>query len=681
MKKRSVILFSILILCLIPMVYAFSVNDFLTNVFSISGRVTGDLTCTDSDGGKIFNIQGTTIGFNGKTNFKRIDSCFISSASRPFSLGNLPVVYSVREYYCENNVLKTTTQKCTKGCKDGACLPHGSIPTCTENWVCGKWSSCMNNNQTRECNDINYCGNIANKPITEQRCNIEPPTSCVPVDSYKIEKSGNKFNLGQTLYDIDSSITDTEFDSLSKGTLIDNVGENTGNYGYVQSIEFTNASTGQFVFAADTSGNRAERPAGTYLKFSSAENRWAWNYILKIIGPKVNVKDRIDLENDILNIAGKDWTINGVVTSNTSYGLIDKIILLNGVDKMVLEDGKKVSINNEDIDNSLVYISGNDKEANIPGFKILTISYQPEDDVFLAEKESLIDPIFGVFNIYFDKINQEVYSNEDIVTVDLVGDKVKVKMKNKNGNLFDDYLCYTSNGKINYGYSALNKMAINNGEIVSTTSSIKNLKGTRFLMSFGGISHIVEIQEIDTINKKLTIKILDTGEVYKDVIYTNGQPSIIGTNIDPYLMHSVILIIDENKKSITFNNINDGNPVWYTLNGDVVSFKSACSQLVISENEKQGLEQELIGKKISLYAGIKYDSTLNKIVWLSTGLNALGPQIILQKINDNSMYEYAGMSQLGTYIRMNQQEDGLLSVSLPKEPLSADVYLQTCNKF
>ncbi len=44
---------------------------------------------------------------------------------------------------------------------------------CEENWQCGEWSECVNNEQTRTCTDLSRCGTTVNKPIQSQECNNE----------------------------------------------------------------------------------------------------------------------------------------------------------------------------------------------------------------------------------------------------------------------------------------------------------------------------------------------------------------------------------------------------------------------------------------------------------------------------------------------------------------------------
>ncbi len=49
-------------------------------------------------------------------------------------------------------------------------------PACAPNWQCGEWSECVNNVQSRTCNDANNCGTEEGKPALSQACT--PPESC-----------------------------------------------------------------------------------------------------------------------------------------------------------------------------------------------------------------------------------------------------------------------------------------------------------------------------------------------------------------------------------------------------------------------------------------------------------------------------------------------------------------------
>jgi hypothetical protein len=46
-----------------------------------------------------------------------------------------------------------------------------STTDCEPDWSCTDWSDCLYNNQSRTCNDINFCGIEAGKPIESKSCN------------------------------------------------------------------------------------------------------------------------------------------------------------------------------------------------------------------------------------------------------------------------------------------------------------------------------------------------------------------------------------------------------------------------------------------------------------------------------------------------------------------------------
>lgn len=84
----------------------------------ICGATSG---CTDSDGGKNYNVKGTVI-YGSQTYTDSCDYC--TGYCNPIT-GNCPPVTcgAVKEYYCENGVMKYETHVCETGttCQDGAC--------------------------------------------------------------------------------------------------------------------------------------------------------------------------------------------------------------------------------------------------------------------------------------------------------------------------------------------------------------------------------------------------------------------------------------------------------------------------------------------------------------------------------------------------------------------------------
>ena len=51
--------------------------------------------------------------------------------------------------------------------------------SCTPNWQCATWSTCVNGQQTRTCTDTNNCGTTTNKPTPTQSCTATQPSITV----------------------------------------------------------------------------------------------------------------------------------------------------------------------------------------------------------------------------------------------------------------------------------------------------------------------------------------------------------------------------------------------------------------------------------------------------------------------------------------------------------------------
>ena len=108
--------------------------------------------CSETDNGRDIYTRGTLTTPN---NIQLTDRCINPS--------------TLDEFYCSSDGTGFFSPDitCPNGCLNGACIP----PSCTPNWVCGGWSSCSNDQQTRTCTYSNNCGVITNKPIEMQSCN------------------------------------------------------------------------------------------------------------------------------------------------------------------------------------------------------------------------------------------------------------------------------------------------------------------------------------------------------------------------------------------------------------------------------------------------------------------------------------------------------------------------------
>ena len=121
---------------------------------------TATYTCTDSDGGKIPNVKGTTIEYlNRRVNKQATDNC--------------TSITSVNENYCgTNNRSASSTMACSAGrqCSNGACLPASYCTDSDGGKVLGvKGTAKQYTNGTLTKTSVDSCNGTAR--VNEYYCN------------------------------------------------------------------------------------------------------------------------------------------------------------------------------------------------------------------------------------------------------------------------------------------------------------------------------------------------------------------------------------------------------------------------------------------------------------------------------------------------------------------------------
>ncbi|MDD5133694.1 MAG: hypothetical protein PHD81_00930 [Candidatus Nanoarchaeia archaeon] len=606
-------------------------------------------------------------------------------------------------------------------------------------------------------------------------------TTTISGDSYAIEQSGDKFNLGQTIYGLKTELNYKDLDLLAKQTWSDSEGTNSGDYDYKQVLSFfavnnvtTGTGTAAWVYNQDP--ERDNKPVNDYLYFDNSQSRMAWNYTADIVGSKVKIKDENDIENTVLSILGRDYTIVDATTSNTSYGTLDKLTLLAGdvtatlvqgstqagvtivdVDeaetkcvieyqgksyvvnkgeiktmsdgtligisdvtaihesgagsdmcevsigahKIVLENGKEVEVNNEKISGTLTALND-----GTTGFERLSITYSPEDKTRLSTGESIEDPVFNAFKIVFDGV---VENTEEII-IDPVGDEVHLTVTNKNDEKLDDMtVCWLNTTKSTpagraflWGEDIDKPFVIKEGAVNVTNTSmgvegLKQMRGIKFLASWNKESNIYEITNIDTAANETDIKVVETGDLYSDISYTEGVVTIISdinTNIQ--------LSFDQNTAAtnqwVNFSHLSDGYGMYYwTKNGANISFGQPTSMGSLSSlttpylTAQAAIDIDNCSIKIgevddakesgvqlkTLNFTFMWDSTDDEIEFAKYSVDGstesqVGSGAYVQKARDDS-YVRTMRTQYGTKVDIMTKNDGEATINYPDEASYAKV--------
>ena len=167
---------------------------------------------------------------------------------------------------------------------------------------------------------------------------VETTTTVAPTSDagLKIEKSGDKLNYGEDIFDVQATSLDSnDLDFLADGTYEDNEGTNKADTDYDQELWFGNGdNTWQLEFAqpSDSIDNYPDGlPAGSYLHMD--KNKWVYNYTLEF-DSGMTVANAADIEGTALDIQGNTYTI----TEATAPGSLppSKITLVAGDSTMWL---------------------------------------------------------------------------------------------------------------------------------------------------------------------------------------------------------------------------------------------------------------------------------------------------------------------------------------------------------
>jgi len=161
--------------------------------------------------------------------------------------------------------------------------------------------------------------------------------------AYKLQKSGNKFNLNNTGYDIDTKLTKSELAVLlAKTTYVDDEGTNTDETEYSQKLFFTDRrangeKTIQYIY--DQNKEDSDRPMGDYIYLSKSSNVDAWTYEFNLDNA-VTVANAADVQSTKLELLGRTFTISGATVTN---GNVTKLTLLAGDVTQIIATGDTVN--------------------------------------------------------------------------------------------------------------------------------------------------------------------------------------------------------------------------------------------------------------------------------------------------------------------------------------------------
>lgn len=381
--------------------------------------------------------------------------------------------------------------------------------------------------------------------------------------------------------------------------------------------------------------------------------------------------DEMD-EGDTYELA--DGTEIGVrdILYSSKQGKTSAITFYVGAQKITLENGKEIKLNDASID-------GYDSSVTITSSsnKLSKISYtlQPEDNMWIGVGDEWTDPVFGAWKIMFTGITKTTEdikataSGDDgtLTLTDIAGNKVEIPFVEKDANDGEGYpgdelssgYNITVDGHLETAGNAGNMMIANNDKCTGA-SAVTDCEGTYFLaVNSGGEARVIEIKDIDTTNDQIDFRDLTTGTTFSDKDYTDGSESPI--SLGSFM--NIKVIVDKTAKSINITQMN-------TFSGDAANadFKTSLSgEVGIAYDGTKSTVTLYDDDGTSLFSFDFKESSDDMVVDTSDAT--------LKETDSSDTKWGLDSADWGALMSWDSKNEDSLTITYPEEQAIADVYV------
>jgi hypothetical protein len=292
----------------------------------------------------------------------------------------------------------------------------------------------------------------------------------------------------------------------------------------------------------------------------------------------------------------------------------------------------------------------------------MTVTYDPDDDGYLAPGEAWTDPVMGNFKIVFGGVTEKT---EDMTFKTSGNNDGEFVFMNSDGKevtipyyVYDDSIA----SGIKLGQDD-DELLLLPGETATNSGSTADGHMLLYTTS-GGETHVLEITDIDTTNSKIDIKDVTYGTTWSDKDYT----ALVENPITLGSLGSVKLNISANGYSVKYvSDASYGAGTPETELGATLSIKA--TNVTITENDV--VEAEVTGDVIFLSWNYDTGSDDRLEILTPTSTNTLS-WVDASETDDNT--EYA-VTEKGTLVEYDA-EDGLdVTLTYPEDDVYANVFV------
>ncbi len=400
----------------------------------------------------------------------------------------------------------------------------------------------------------------------------------------------------------------------------------------------------------------------------------------------------VSVDGDVVWIdVGQTQTINGVTIGVTDAVAVHAqlqdvdICKINvGATELVLEDGKDVEMNGDDIEDSNVEFFGNLTGGELDG---ISIQWQPEDDEYIADGSSLQDPVFGNFEFKFAGVSK----NTEEMSLTTSSDDAEFKFVNNDGKEVEiPYFYYEDDDQIHLGTDDIEDgtcegMLLLEGENCDLGAGYDqdDIEGVMFLLiTSGEEAHVMEVSKIDEGDSEVDLKDLTYSKTYDGNDYTNGSASDISLGS----LGTIQLTIDTTDGQFTANDVDLGVGHAETKYGAKLYFNSTGGNSTIGTNssntqivtiEEEGDDDNEMNWSLTLRYDSGTDDQLEIKAPVITDVNAAGNHYTNEGVSasdsddDNKYY----VTEWGTLALYDSDNDDDLTIWYPDEQAYGNAFV------
>ena len=335
-----------------------------------------------------------------------------------------------------------------------------------------------------------------------------------------------------------------------------------------------------------------------------------------------------------------DVTVINTPSASGGAGQTGSAQLFIGTDKLVFVNGQAVEKNDEQLTNTMVYIT-NSTTSKVTA---LVVKVAPDSDTYLADGGEFVDPVFGAFKWVISGMTPGFMdSSRDHIQVAKDGtNKIKLTFKNKDGTeySFNPFFYDTSAGAWERTYDGSHEVWVQEG---NETSGLYNItKGDYFVVTKDKKTYVLKYASLTTTSGKehVTFQDIATGTNY-DVYYNSDSYLRIGANTFRVKYQSA-------DQSVLVDLNGDGDIARDTVNlyteGEAIIGLQTMAAVNVTENPLYTLSGDPSTTKVNMLGS--YSN--NEVSFSVSG-------VTLHQVGTQN--KYSGVTSYGTYVEHDTDAD------------------------